>query len=252
MRFLRSATLIALMAVSFSCSDDDKEPQPNIEDAALSLAESSEVLEVPEALLTSDDPNAQLAASWIEMANGLSANLAMFTPPANAARSTDLITPVNGRVASNSGVVYTWSDPSYGSVAYQITDASDKYTFELFYKGLDDTGYYRYLYAEEMKDRSEGYIALYDAWGTETDTRDAELMRWEWSRAKENFTFKMTVGENDLSFTVTVNTKTKAGSVVYNESSVKMYEMNWNADGSGAWKYFDETGAVTEEGTWTV
>lgn len=249
MKFAKPFTLVALMAIGFSCSDD-KDPEPNIEDVAISLAESQQVLEVPAAMLGSDDENAQMAASWVAMANGLAGNLALFTPPAGATRSTELITPVNGRVASSTGVVYTWSDPSYGSVAYQIRDVSDKYTFELFYKGTDDAGWYRYLYAEEMKDRSKGYMAMYNAMDSGSDTRGAEVMRWDWSRVKDNFIFKLTAAEGEFSFTVTVNTKTHAGSVVYYQGTVKLYDMSWNADGSGSWKHFNDAGEETAAGTW--
>lgn len=51
-------------------------------------------------------------------------------------------------------------------------------------------------------------------------------------------------------FTIEVNTKTKAGSLVYFEDEIKQSEIVWNAQGKGTWKSFDETGAVIEEGSW--
>ena len=247
MKISKIISLIALMAIGASCSKDD--PEPKVEEASISLSQNSQVLQVPEALLSNEDPHAQMVAGWVGIANGLSANLALFKPPAGATKSNDIILPVNGRATSTSGVVYIWSDPAYGSVAYQILDGSDKYIFELFYKGNTDAGWYRYLYAQEMKDRSAGYMTLYDAWGSMTDSRDAEVMRWDWTRSGDIFTFHMSVSESDINFVVSVNTKTKAGSIVYSEADVKLFEITWDAQGKGSWKDYEE-GVVVAEGTW--
>lgn len=249
MKITRILSLIALMAIGFSCSKDD-EVQPDVEKAEISFSGNATVVEAPAAMLASDDEYAQLAAGWISMANGMSANLALFTPPAGATKSTELITPVNGRVAANSGVVYFWSDPQYGSVAYQIRDGADKYIFELFYKGNGETGWYRYLYAQELKDKSAGHMILYDAWGLMNDTRKEEMIRWDWSRSGDNFTFTMSEFDYGFNFTMTVNTKTKAGSITYFEGDITLYEMTWDAQGKGTWKEYDEEGALIAEGTW--
>lgn len=254
MKITRILSLIALMAIAISCSKDDDDPQPNVnvENAAISFSENSKVLEVPQGLIDSEDQNAKMAAAFVDMANNIGANLALFTPPAGATKSTELITPTNGRTSATSGVVYYWSDPSYGSVAYQVRDDDDKYTFELLYKGVDDAGWYRYLYAQEMKDRSNGYMALYDVWGFEDDSRGAEMMRWEWTRKGDLFTFKMSDREGGFNLTISVNTKTKAGSLIYFEGSSKQSEIVWDAKGSGTWKLYDDTGAVWQEGFWTA
>lgn len=252
MKISKVLSLIALMAVAISCSkDDEPEPQPNLEEATLSLAENAQVLEVPAELLESDDPYATQVASMISLANGMSSSLALFTPPAGATHTNDIITPVNGRTAATRALVYTWSDPQYGSVAYQIQDASDKYIFELFIKGVEDDGWYRYLYAEEKKDRSAGHMAMYDALGTESDSRDTELFRWEWSREKDNFSFSMGAGEY-LYFTATINTKTKAGSMQFYDGEVMYSEVTWTGAGTGTWTQFDSEGNVVESGEWTA
>lgn len=248
MKFSRILSLMVIIAITASCSKDD-EPEPKLEDAALSFSQNAPAVEAPQALLTNDDPHAQMASGWISMANSMTANLALFTPPAGAERSTTLITPANGRVAAESGVVYTWSDSQYGSVAYQIRDQNDKYVFELFFKGLDDTEWYRYLYAQEMKDRSSGYMVLYDAWGYSDDTRGAELLRWDWTRKGDQFTMKVSDVQGLVEIVLVVNTKTKAGSVVYYESSSKLFEMEWDAQGKGSWKSYDG-GQLVDEGTW--
>src|SRR5690606_38441891 len=191
MKISRILTFVVLLVVIASCSKDD--PAPNIENAALSFNADRPILEVPQGLLNSEDPNAQMAAAWVMMANGMSSSLSLFDYPVGAERSTDLITPLNGRTSADEGVVYRWSDPEYGSVAYQIRDGGDKYIFELFYKGVDDAGWYRYLYAQEQKDRSAGYMAISDVWSDER----GEIMRWNWARKGDLFTFTMSSSEEE-------------------------------------------------------
>ncbi len=247
MKISRILALIVMMAVIASCSKDD-EPAPNIENAALSFNTDRPVLEVPDGLLTSEDPMAVMAANWVLLANGISTNLLMFDHPAGAVKSTDLITPVNGRTTADEGVVYTWEDPEFGGVAYQIRDGGDKYIFEYFYRGPDDAGWYRYLYAQEMKDRSSGYMTISDVW---SDNRGDEIMRWTWTRKGDLFTFSMSSEQDMFRFVVEVNTKTKAGSVVYYEGEMKWYEIIWDAQGKGTWQQFNDEGVVVESGNWT-
>jgi hypothetical protein len=249
MKITKYFSLIALMVISLSCSKDD-EPAPAVEKATLSLGANTQILEVPAAMASSDDVYAEMATGWVMLANSMSANLSLFQAPSGAAKSTELIVPVNGRsAAGGSAVVYTWSDPNYGSIAYQIRDASTKFTFELFFKGTTDTGWYRYIYAEEAKDKSAGYMLLLDAWGLMSSDRNEVMMRWDWTRSGDNFTFKMSDFDSGFNFLVTVNQKTKVGSVVYFEGTEKIYEINWDAQGKGTWKVY-ESSQVVDEGSW--
>jgi hypothetical protein len=249
MKITRFLSFIAVMAIVFSCSKDE-EPEPNIEQASLSLSKDKPIIEVPAAMATNEDEHAQMASGYVTMANGISSNLAMFTPPSNAVKSTTIITPLNGRIASTNAdaVVYTWIHQGT-SIAYQIRDLSDKYTYELFYKGASDTGWYRYLHAQEMKDKSAGYMVLYDLWNS-TGDRSAALLRWDWTRKNDLFTVTLKDVQGDFSIVVSVNTKTKAGSVIFYEGKDKLYEMTWDTLGNGTWKSYED-GIVTEEGTWT-
>jgi hypothetical protein len=249
MKSTKILALVALLTVAVSCSKDD-EPAPRVEDIELSFADADQIVEVPEALLNSEDPHANLAASLVMMANGLSSNLALFEAPNGATRTTNFIVPVNGRTAADKGYVYTWTDPEYGTVAYQVREASDKYVFEFLYKETGSDDWYRYLYAEERKDRSEGHFIIYNAWDDSEEDFGEEIMRWTWTRKGDMFTFRVIDATEGFNFKVEVNTKTKAGSVVYFNGELKEYEIVWDAQGKGTWKYFDESGEVTEEGSW--
>jgi hypothetical protein len=250
MKFLKIPALIMMALIVLSCSKD-KDPEPAVEQAKISFSGETQLIEVPAALSASQDIHAQMASQWVAVANGMGANLALFTPPSNATKSTDLITPINGRVAKGNAVaVYIWTDANYGSVAYQVQDVGTKYTFELFYKGNDDAGWYRYLYAEEKKDKTSGYMVLYDAWGFVSDARKEEMVRWEWLRAGDDFTFTIRDVTADFNFVVNVNTKTKAGSIVYLEGTEKLFEITWDANGKGTWKEFEDN-QVVDEGSWS-
>ncbi|HEY9490287.1 MAG TPA: hypothetical protein VIQ51_18250 [Chryseosolibacter sp.] len=251
MKITKILSLMALMAIAISCSKDDDDPQPNVENIELSFSGDTQILEVPQGLLQSEDLKAQEVTAWVSLANGLSSNLAFFNPGAGATKSTELITPANGRTSASKGVVYYWHHDAYGSVAYQIRDEEDKYIFEFLLKRVGETDWFRMIYAEEQKDRSAGYMALYDVEGTAEEARQPTA-RWDWTRKGDLFTFKFVSANNEINLTLTVNTKTKAGSVVSSPANVKQSEIKWEANGSGSWKIFDDTGAVVEEGSWTA
>lgn len=250
MKINRFLSLIALTALIASCSDDD-DAKPNVDNVELSLAKRETVVTVPQGLLNSEDPMAMMAASYVSMANGISSSLALFDPPAGAKKTNSLIEPVNGRTAAGSGVVYTWSDPEYGSVAYQVRDNDSKYVFEFLYKGINDSDWYRYLYAEEKKDGSEGYLAVYNA--DEGEDRGEEVMRWTWKQKGDIFTFSISSDIDDENFllAIEVNTKTNAGAIIFHENSKKQFEIEWNAQGAGTWVQYDNNGNIEDEGSWS-
>jgi hypothetical protein len=243
---LKILSLIMVMGVAVSCSKDDEDPAPNLENVSVSLKGQAEVVTVPSAMLTSEDPNAQMAASYVEMANSIGENLAMFTPPSGATKSTTAITAVNGRTKEGAVLVYTWTDPNYGTMAYQIKDAGTKYTFELFLKPDGETDWYLYVSAEEQKDGSAGSMKLHDFFSGTGEV----LMQWNWSRSGDDFTMEVLSNWGDpFRVVLEINTVTKAGSVEYYFDSELSYSMTWDAQGNGTWEYYAE-GEVVESGTW--
>ncbi|HYC84105.1 MAG TPA: hypothetical protein VEB86_02740 [Chryseosolibacter sp.] len=245
--------LMALAVFAFSCSDD--EPEPSLESAELSLTGSAQLVVAPAALTTSSDPYAQMAAGWIESINAISQYTLMFETPAGATKSTTKITATNGRPAGTTGeyLVYTWSDQQSGySVAYQISQTSDHFTWEIFFKTSTSADWLKYIHAEEKKDKSTGFMKVYDIWGFIDEDPSLLLAFYNWSRNGDIFTFEMESDWFEMHVVLTVNTKTKAGSVVYYIGDMKWYEMTWDAAGNGTWKSFDEQGNIDEQGTWTA
>jgi hypothetical protein len=246
--------LLAVAFFAFSCSSDDEEASSSLEKQTLSLTESNTVVVAPAAMQTSEDTYAQQAVGYIQMVNQMSSYLAYMKVPDGAAKTSTRITAANGRVdATGDVVVYTWSDAQSGySVAYQISETSDSYAFEIFITQPGQTGWLKYFHAEEKKDRSSGFMNIYDVFGFHSDDTSVILLNYKWGRSGDIFTFTLTDNTGDFKFVLNINEKTKAGDVVYYLGGVKAYEMEWNAQGNGSWVWYDQEGNIEDSGTWTV
>lgn len=243
--------LLVVAVFAFSCSKDD---DPGLEEKTLSLAGSSEVVVAPTAMQASQDPQAQQAVEWIASANAMTQYLGYLKAPAGASKSSERITASNGRVKTTGDVVvYTWhDDQSDYTIGYQISEASDSYVFEVFMKYPGQTEWLKYFHAEEKKDRSAGFMKVYDIFGILDQGNSAILLTYEWTHSGDIFTFTMTDGFGGSVIELTLNEKTKAGSVIYTTDGVKEYEMSWDAAGNGSWTLYDEEGNVSDSGEWTV
>lgn len=243
--------LLAAAIFAFSCSKDE---EPSLEQKAISLAEGDQVIVAPPALLSSDDPQAQLAASWIMQANAMSSYLQYFNMPAGAQKSEAKITASNGRVkGAGDHVTYVWEDENSGqSVAFQISEESDQYVFEIFLKLEAGADFLKYFHAEEKKDRSEGFMKIYDIFGIYGDDASVVWINYEWTRAGDIFNLSITEYSESFHVDITVDQNTKAGSVTYYFDGSKEYTLTWDGAGNGTWAYYNEEGTVTESGTWTA
>jgi hypothetical protein len=243
--------LIVVAALAFACSKDDETPA--LEKQTLSLAGNAEVIAAPAAMQSSDDPNAQAAAQTIAEIGNMSEYLSLLKPPAGAAKSSDRITPANGRVnATGDVVVYIWEDEQFGKIGYQISETSDSYVFEVFMMYTGQTQWLRYFHAEEKKDKSQGFLKVYDIWGFTSEDPSTLLLSYNWSLSGDTLTFTMTDHIDNSTAKVIFNQKTKAGSIVITVQGVKDYEMFWDAAGNGSWVDYDEEGNAIDEGSWTV
>lgn len=244
--------LLAVALFAFSCSGDDE--KPSLDKQALSFLEDDQVITVPPALLASDDDQAQLAASWITMANAMSSYLHYFEMPAGAQKSEAKITASNGRVKdAGDHVTYVWTDEQSGqSVAYQVSEESDRYVFEIFLKLDAAAEFLKYFHAEEKKDRSEGFMKIYDIFGISGDDTSVVWLEYDWSRAGNIFNLTMKDHTDNYRIEFAIDRNTNAGSVVFYGGGVKGYELIWDGAGNGTWAYFNDEGTVVESGAWTA
>lgn len=243
---------IALFAVS--CSKDDPEPVLDKDSVTLSLAEEATVIEPPAAMAASDNQYAQEAVGYIQLVNGIAEYLNFIELiPNNAEKSTTKITASNGRVKAPGQVVtYTWTDVQSGySVAYQIGETSDSYTFEFFFKFQGEAEWTKYFDGSEKKDRSSGYLKVYDVYGFYDEARGV-LIEYSWTRSGNILDFRMEDAYGDFVIEISINEETKAGSATYIIYGNVEYEMEWDAEGNGSWVWYDEEGNIIEEGTWVV
>ena len=246
--------LIAFSVVAFSCSkDDDATPEKSLEDVTMSLSGSSSIVTPPTAMASSDNTYAMQASGYVSLANAMSGYLQYFKPPQGAVKSSTAITTANGRAAAaqTEYLVYTWTD-SQGSglsLAYQVSEQSGKYVFEIFIKFDQGDDWMRYVYAEEAKDGSEGLMRIFGAMYGSDDL----MLNYSWKHTGDLFEFVMSSDADASAYEVSIkiNTKTKAGSVEYVIDGALMYNMTWDAAGNGTWTYYID-GEIYESGSWNV
>jgi len=244
---ITKALLLLAVVVASACSDDDDDKKSSLESAKFSLASKGTVVTAPAALKESEDPYASMANGWIEMANGMTQFFGYFEFPEGAAKSSTRITASNARVKDTGDVlVYTWEDEQTGtSIAYQVSEESDRYVWEIFTKSTG-ANWLKVLHAEEKKDKSAGLVKVYNVEG---DNPSAVIFAYEWTVDGDIFTLKFSDGTDENVFLITVNVKTGAGGVVATENGVKTYEMTWDAQGNGSWTFYED-GEVSDSGTW--
>jgi hypothetical protein len=239
--------LFALLFIAVSCKDDEPAVQQDLSTAELSFKTGEDPVAIPSGLLQSTDPNAQQAVVFLEQANGMADLISSLQPPTGATKSS---TPINGK-SSNGGrtevayVVYTWTSGNT-TIAYQISETSTEYIFELFWKLSPDSEFLKYLHAEESKLGKEGFLNSYDPFGTTTDY----LVRYQWNEVSDGtFYFDLLTQGDEFTINI-VSNPDNSGSVKYYVSKELYYDIAWNADGSGSWILYDFDGTVNSSGSW--
>ncbi len=243
---------IGLLLFISSCSEE--EPVKNeLEDIRLSFATREEIIDLPEGLINSTDPYAQTAYGYATSANLMSAYFNFFAFPDGATKTTNRIVPANARTtATGEYLVYTWTDPQVGGIAYQLGDIGDRYSFEVFFQRAGSTQWLRYLYAEEKKDQSNGFMKVFDI---DAANASAAVIEYTWTVANGSIVFRYNfLAENEptASVVITVNESTQAGKVEYFVGTALFSRITWDALGNGTWEEYDEEGVLLNEGSWTA
>lgn len=253
---------LSVLALITACGSDDEAPVPNIENAELAFSAQNPPIEIPTALSTSTDQNASQINAQLNVVNSVSNLFAAFEAPAGAEKSTTPIgrTSKNGRVAATNEdvVVYTYTATTTDdqgntvtvSVAYQIADVGDKYTFELFYK-FDGGDFIPYLYAEESKSSlREGSLIVYNIFDEQNPGTES-LITFEW---EENSAGVLNFNYSAFGLLVElVINPDNSGSMDLYYDGVRNFNGTWNAAGtSGTFTYYNEDGSVSSSGSWTA
>lgn len=237
--------LFCLALVAVSCGDKD-DPEPSLEEVELAVFSEETKVAIPEGLKNSSSSEAQAVSSMIEsMTSSIGAYSSLFTIPDGATKLSSPIEAANGRMAANS-VTYEWSYQD-GAVAYQITELSDSYFFEIFFKEAGGP-YYKWFEGTQAKDGKSGSFVMLDF---TVDTR-VEILTYEYEIRNDGSIY----GEYNYpswgySFIFEVMAD-GSGYIKSYDNDVIQVEYIWSADGSGNWTYYDESGAVSSTGSWTA
>lgn len=224
------------------CSDDDN---PTGTGNGAEAPEFSIInVSVPDAMVQSSDPMAQLAVSYVSLANSISTWTGFFTPPAGAAK---LVAPAG---VADGPWVYTWSEEGL-TVTLTITESSQNYMWSVVFDGTDgETTYdnFTFIDAAASKDGSSGSLVIYDPM-TESPALD-----WTWSETSSGvYNFLMTSYDSEgFQIALTVNAD-KSGTLEFRMSDGSSFEplfgSEWQSDGSGDWWNYAD-GEITDSGSW--
>ena len=241
---------LAILAL-FSCSnDDDVKPTDSLENARLSFADKTEIVEVPTELKNSSNIYAQQAAGYIQEINSMGTYTSNFLPPSGAVKTSSPVTASNGRVARTNKeyLVYTWEDSGYG-ITYQVSESGDNYVFEIFYK-LGATGdYLKFVHAEESKSGKSGSMKIYNIFAEGEESKI--FVNYAWNTDADG-TISFVADFVDTAFKYEVKVRTDgSGEVKYLTDGKLVYHMVWTVSGDGTWKLYEE-GSVVSEGSWTA
>ncbi len=225
------------MVLFFSgCKKDVVE---EIEATKMKLIDRLEKLNVPEAMRNSSNENAQTAVGYVNEVKGIQNYFTWFDVP------EDAIVEKSGLVSG--GETYFWS---YGgaSVWQTYNESGSKNTWQIDIDNGTGSGRQLYMYSEEEKDGSNGFLKIYNV----EQTSEEYVFMYEWSfDAKENATLIW----KDFAETFIYEVKTNADYSGYSKwwsSGALLYHFLWNTDGSGSYNFYGSDGEVLFGEAWTV
>ncbi len=238
MKKLALIPFVIFLVLLFSCSSDDN-PTESTSQQVKPKAPTLKSIELPEKMLQSNDPHAQLAATYISIANAFTTYQGLFTPPEGAKQLPKV----------NDERRYTWNVGALTITLVYSTD--DEYTkWKIIYNGTDPNGttYVNWvcIEAEQTADGNNGTLIIYQENSTEL------AAKWTWSNSSDgssDVTFINYSEDSNWKLDIHSNADKSGEMNIYEEVDgqyVLRYKITWNSDGSGAWWDY-ETG---QSGSW--
>ena len=235
---------ILILALAISCSKD-KSPTESEEPQQVPTFRVDTVT-VPEKMKQSQDPKAQLAVAYVEMANVISNFGTYFSPPSSGKIVPKIALPQDGPPWT-----YTWTEDNL-TITLTISETADRYLWDIVFDGTDGMFTYnnwKFIHAEAMKDGNSGLMIVY--WPVTTNI----FMQWEWNIDTQGvYTFVMTFfGDVGGKIEITVNPD-DSGTLKFYEEVNGTYALTlkvvWQSDGSGQWWTYED-GTETDSGGWS-
>jgi hypothetical protein len=246
---LKVSILLLLLFAAFACSDDEA-AKPSYEDVQLSTIDSDYEITIPTGWFDEGAHTyAQVARNYLQIEN----DFADFLPPlipGTATRTRKFIHPTNAESVfseSRYPVLYTWTrEDTHTEMAYQVSTQGDAYVFATFVRRGD--AWLLHTHAIEKKDQSSGFMNIY---AIDDEGEESEYFTYSWS--KHDNIREMMYDDGFVRIESTYDLTTKGGSIESFMSSNPapniIYHIDWEADGSGAWKSY-QNGNQTGSGSW--
>ncbi len=158
-----------------------------------------------------------------------------------------------GGTASQSGNAWEWSYSAGGFTAHwSATSSGDGYDWKLVYNGSLQSVAYSNWTALSGHESTDGKTGNWTIYYENTSTIAYQV---SWTTASDG-TLSGTIVSIDSSGTLEskdefTNKTDKSGELKVYTGSVMTLDVKWNADGSGTYTEYDDTGAVKGSGSWT-
>lgn len=219
-----------MLLLSVACDDSTTEPE-QLEAQTFSVKE----IEVPEALTQSGDTKAITVNAHILSVNSI-ANIygVWFTAPGG-----------NALAKTNDGRTFTWTRNGV-TITMEYTENDDEIFRVITISGSDGEQTftnYKFLESKQKKDKSEGYLKIFDISDGSTS------INWVWNTTADNvYSMNFTSEDGDK---IEVNSNpNKSGIFSRYENNVLVSKIVWTIAGGGEWWEYDDQGNVTSTGTW--
>ena len=245
--------IMALVAFN-GCSSDDDPTTPSgggggSGNAPEFTLPGTAAVDLPDALESSSDGNAQALVAVMSQVNTLSVLSAIMQVPEGAIQSKN----------KDGSWQYTWTindSPVAMTFTLTIVETANSYTWSLRLNGFD--GEFTYdndliYFAELAMDDSFGVFHFYDIEGEANDV----VFSWEWSTDSAGvFTMTMIFGddEEDAKTVFVVNPDGSGTLDIFAMADMSwqlVLHYEWDALGNGSWIVYED-GEVAASGNWVI
>ncbi len=249
-----NSTLICLIAafLLWNCSSSSEDPTPE-DDFSFgfvnneNLIDGTSFVKVPDAMAGVSNQCASLVQVYVAASNTYLFYSGYFLIPTAGERSNTVIEAVPGH--SNYST-REWTDGFGEEIAFQLSEGSGTRVFKIF---IRESGgeYQKFIEATENSDGVSGTMDVFEI--DNSSTVEELSFSYIWKINSDDSREVTYQDYNDEQFKVTVkNNSNLSGEVEVMENGIKTWDADWDELGNGSWRNFDTSGAILDEGTWTI
>lgn len=229
----------SVLIVFTGCKKDNENEDPNQEAPDF----KTQQIDLPDAMTNANDPGAQQATAYVNMANSYAAMGAMMVPPGKSTLVKDL--------KDGTPWTYTWEvDDGTGqfTVTLTVTEDAVKYMWEFVINGnLDGIQVTNFVYLRGIEYKDGSFSSL-EGW----DPQTGELaFSWTWSNNSGTITMEL-LFPGETKIVVVINPDNSGSMEFYewmNNQWILEFRVVWTAAGTGEWWEYDN-GVLVDTGSW--